>query len=64
MLAKQESVKHPTRCPKCGSGDVLRSQQGGLWVAIQEFLGRKPFRCRSCRARFYRGSSAGMDEEE
>ena len=64
MVVKPESEEHPPRCPKCGSGDSLRSQQGGLWVAIQGFLGRKPFRCRSCRARFYCGNAAGLGEDE
>ncbi len=46
--------KHPPKCPKCGSTDILRSQKVGFWVAIQVLFGRWPFRCRSCRARFYR----------
>jgi hypothetical protein len=41
-------------CPKCGSNDVRRSESEGFYAALQRAFGRLPFRCRSCRARFYR----------
>jgi len=41
-------------CPKCGSHDVRRSKAEGAWAALQRIFGRWPFRCRSCRARFFR----------
>jgi ribosomal protein L37AE/L43A len=44
-------------CPKCGSNDVRRSSREGLWAGVLSMLGRWPFRCRSCRSRFYRYAS-------
>jgi hypothetical protein len=41
-------------CPKCGSSDVRRSQSEGALAAFFRIFGRWPFRCRSCRARFFR----------
>jgi len=41
-------------CPKCGSHDVRRSKGEGAWAAFLRVFGRWPFRCRSCRARFFR----------
>jgi len=52
-----ESKKRPAMCPKCGSKDILRSERVSFWVAIQVMLGRWPFRCRSCRIRFYRNEA-------
>ena len=43
-------------CPKCGSHDVRRARSEGSWAAILRIFGRWPFRCRSCRARFFRFS--------
>ena len=40
-------------CPKCGSHDVRRSKGEGGWAAFLRIFGRWPFRCRSCRARFF-----------
>jgi hypothetical protein len=40
-------------CPKCGSPDVRRSHDEGAIAAVLRMLGRWPFRCRSCRSRFY-----------
>jgi len=48
-------------CPKCGSHDVRRSRGDGLMPPLQRMLGRWPFRCRSCRARFYRASAPPED---
>lgn len=42
------------RCPKCGSTDVRRSKAEGFWDAMRRLTRRWPFRCRSCRRRFYR----------
>jgi hypothetical protein len=44
-------------CPKCGSSDVRRSSRDGLWSSILAIMGRWPYRCRSCRSRFYRHGS-------
>jgi predicted RNA-binding Zn-ribbon protein involved in translation (DUF1610 family) len=45
-------------CPKCGSPDVRRSRSSGFLAGILRMFGRWPFRCRSCRARFYRAADA------
>ncbi|HEV2202139.1 MAG TPA: hypothetical protein VGR73_20150 [Bryobacteraceae bacterium] len=50
----QEISAAELSCPKCGSHDVRRSKAEGFWAAIQRTFGRWPFRCRSCRARFFR----------
>jgi hypothetical protein len=40
-------------CPKCGSTDIRRSRSEGLVGFFFSMLGRWPFRCRSCRRKFY-----------
>jgi DNA-directed RNA polymerase subunit RPC12/RpoP len=40
-------------CPKCGSRDVRRSAGGRSLDHFIGFFGLTPFRCRSCRARFF-----------
>jgi len=40
---------------------VRRSQSEGLLAAFLRIFGRWPFRCRSCRARFYRAAEAPHD---
>jgi ribosomal protein L37AE/L43A len=59
LLEEYEPEGQPDRraCPKCGSNDVRRSSREGVWVAILAMLGRWPFRCRSCRNRFFRYAS-------
>lgn len=58
-----ESKKIPPMCPKCGSKDFVRSEKLGFWVAVQVLFGRWPFRCRSCRARFYRNDAPPETEQ-
>ena len=41
-------------CPKCGSTDVRRSRSEGPVAFFNGLFGRLPFRCRSCRIKFYR----------
>lgn len=41
-------------CPKCGSGDVRRAKSEGFMPSLLAMFGRWPFRCRSCRRRFFR----------
>jgi ribosomal protein L37AE/L43A len=48
-------------CPKCGSSDVRRSNQEGLLVSVNSMMGRWPFRCRSCRNRFFRHANAPQE---
>jgi formate dehydrogenase maturation protein FdhE len=50
---RAESNRRP-HCPKCGSSDARRSRRAGLLAAFMQTLGLRPFRCRSCRSRFYR----------
>lgn len=45
-------------CPKCGSADVRRSGSEGFVVSVNQLLGRWPYRCRSCRGRFFRPGPA------
>jgi len=40
-------------CPKCGSSDVRRSHTEGIAAAMLRVFGKWPYRCRSCRSRFY-----------
>jgi hypothetical protein len=40
-------------CPKCDSRDVRRSAWGRSLDNLIGFFGLTPFRCRSCRARFF-----------
>ena len=54
---EQEPTAHSLKCPRCGSNDLRRSKSDGLIAVIQRIAGRWPFRCRSCRKRFYRHSS-------
>jgi predicted RNA-binding Zn-ribbon protein involved in translation (DUF1610 family) len=58
MLSVMENEREPIleqrlACPKCGSADVRRSHTGGFAAAVLRMVGRWPFRCRSCRSRFY-----------
>ena len=41
-------------CPKCGSIDIRPSRKSAVVGAFFEMLGRRPFRCRTCRIKFYR----------
>ncbi|HTS75206.1 MAG TPA: hypothetical protein VMG40_03325 [Bryobacteraceae bacterium] len=57
------AVRDPKRvmCPKCGSVDVRRSKSEGLFAVLARIFGRWPFRCRSCRVRFYRSADPPHD---
>jgi predicted RNA-binding Zn-ribbon protein involved in translation (DUF1610 family) len=55
---QEEALKQAPSCPKCGSHDIRRSESEGFFAAIQRSMGRWPFRCRSCRTRFYRSADA------
>jgi len=56
MTEAEESPVNRITCPKCGSTDIRRSRNDGFWAAFFQVFGRWPFRCRSCRARFFRYS--------
>lgn len=61
MSGDREEIAVKSSCPKCGSHDVRRSKSDGAWALLQRALGRWPFRCRSCRVRFFQ--SADPPEE-
>ena len=42
------------RCTRCGSRDVRPSWAVGMIDRIYMLFSCSPYRCRSCRARFYR----------
>lgn len=50
------------QCPMCGSNDVRRSAREGFAVAFWGLFGRWPFRCRSCRRRFFRHAPPPPDD--
>jgi hypothetical protein len=61
----EEPEIQPNRppCPKCGSNDVRRSTGEGLVAILARMFGRWPFRCRSCRVKFYRYAAPPHDEQ-
>jgi hypothetical protein len=61
MAASSDFDREDLFCPKCGSTNVRRSKSEGLWAALQRMVGRWPFRCRSCRSRFYRSADPPAD---
>jgi hypothetical protein len=54
--AEDERPRHSQRipCPKCGSYDFRRSNTESFRVTLNHAFGRWPFRCRNCRALFFR----------
>jgi len=40
-------------CPECGSSDTRASRSTSWRDALPRALGRKAYRCRKCRKRFY-----------
>jgi hypothetical protein len=40
-------------CPSCGNSDIRPSDHAYWSDAFQSVFGRKPYRCRKCRHRFY-----------
>jgi len=61
MNDRQPVPEERPACPKCGSRDVRRSSGEGALAAMLRILGRWPFRCRSCRSRFFRSSPPPED---
>jgi hypothetical protein len=41
-------------CPNCASTDVRRASRSGFYQAFLRLFFITPFRCRSCRHKFYR----------
>jgi hypothetical protein len=48
------------KCPGCGSKDVRCSRSDGLLSSLLRRLVLHPFRCRSCRKRFFRSGQAAV----
>jgi transposase-like protein len=63
MSQQHEPDPETLFCPKCGSTDVRRSRGEGLRAFLFAIFGRMPFRCRSCRSKFYRQADAPEEEE-
>ena len=51
------------KCPKCGSSDIRRSRVDGIRDSVMRALGRWPFRCRSCRVKFFKAGMPPPDDE-
>jgi len=54
ILYHSESITMRMECPKCGSPDKRHSISVGFFDALWRALGYTPYRCRSCRARYFR----------
>jgi ssDNA-binding Zn-finger/Zn-ribbon topoisomerase 1 len=62
--AEQPPLEKRIECPKCGSHDVRRSKSDNFIAIVARAFGRWPFRCRSCRTRFYRHADPPPDFQE
>lgn len=60
---EKNTPPHGMYCPKCGSTDVRRSRGEGMLANLARIFGRYPFRCRSCRTKFYRVSDPPPEEQ-
>ncbi len=49
-----ESETMRIECPKCGSTDKRLSRSAGLFDPFRRALGYVAYRCRSCRARYFK----------
>ena len=54
FLYHSESKPMRMDCPKCGSPDKRHSISVGFFDAFWRALRYTPYRCRSCRARYFR----------
>ena len=50
---EERAKPHKPFCPKCGSTDIRVSQSHKTLDDLLRSFSLKPFRCRSCRKRFY-----------
>jgi len=46
-------------CPRCGKTNIRPSLQSGIIDVLMRAMLLAPFRCRCCRARFYRFAVTG-----
>jgi hypothetical protein len=53
---------HKLFCPNCGSVDVRMSQSHRTLDFLVQSFSLRPYRCRSCRKRFYKRRPAEPDE--
>jgi transcription elongation factor Elf1 len=56
---KPDVLRTRLTCPRCGSADTRTSHKTGLAATLHRIFGRRPYRCRNCRFRFYRPQSEG-----
>ncbi|HLH39740.1 MAG TPA: hypothetical protein VKX39_11385 [Bryobacteraceae bacterium] len=59
----RHEVASKPACPKCGSTDIRRSRGEGLIALLARIFSRWPYRCRSCRVKFYRYSTLPHEHE-
>ena len=60
-VTKVLSSSEKQQCPSCGSKDTRHSYPGGMLDMLMEMFGKRPYRCRGCRRRFYRPDDSGGD---
>ena len=54
QMTESEAAKIKLYCPKCTSVNVRRTNRSGMWEEFLRLFFIAPFRCRSCRHKFYR----------
>jgi hypothetical protein len=47
------------KCPACGSKDLRCAREEGILASLFRRFELRPYRCRSCRTRFFRAWSYG-----
>ena len=60
---EQLEESHKPFCPKCGSTDIRMSQTHRTLDFLLKSFSLRPYRCRSCRKRFYLRKPAAPDVE-
>jgi hypothetical protein len=62
---KDDQIVTPSRpfCPKCGSTDIRGSQSHRAMDILLRSFALHPYRCRSCRKRFYMRKPAEPDDQ-
>ena len=63
MSEDRKAHSNQLTCPNCGSRDVRRSKQEGVFALLQRTFGRHPFRCRNCRIRFFRKADLPSEKD-
>ena len=53
--ARGNAVEYPSlHCPRCTSRHIRRASRANFLEQSMRLFGLAPFRCRSCRYKFYR----------